>query len=108
MWSSVLAGTLCEVRWQMQLRHLHPFTRRGWSGTALSASHAGASRGRARGPHDGVTRRGGPRRGGLRASIALSRSRPSEADTRGSRARDALDGHKEGTSVLINDEPVWW
>ena len=44
-----------------------------------------------------------PRRSGLPAPIAQSRSRPSEADARGSRARDALDGHEEGASLLIND-----
>ena len=45
---------------------------------------------------------GEPCLSGLTAPIACSCSRPSEATTGGSRARDALDGHKQGAGVLIH------
>ena len=99
----MLAGrALCEVRWQVQLLQFNAEAGRGWSSAVLGASHAGVSRGFAKGPHNDVPHRGGPCWGGLPTSIAFSRPRSPEATTGRGRARDALYGREE-TGVLVND-----
>ena len=99
MWSSVLAGSrriLCvksggRCSWGSSTRVP------GVGGAVLSASHPGVSRGGAKG--DGVTHRRGPRRGGLPAPIAYSRSR--DALTRSMATKRAQV--RDGDSVMAND-----
>ena len=104
MWSSVLAGsrrTLC-VKSGGRCSGRSSTCRPGAEGAVLllGARLASISRGRTKGPQDCLP----PREAvsGLPAPIAYSCSRPSEATTQGSRARDALNGHGQGAGVLIH------